>query len=468
MRLPLFKYHMILFLLLLCFFSRAQQRPNIIFILADDLGYSELGCYGNSFNETPALDRLAREGMRFTSFYAAAPVCSPYRAALMTGQYPARIGITDYLRPGAARHLDTSYVTLAELLKAQGYRTGIVGKWHLSGYVKEGAPEETLPDQHGFDEVLVSENRGIGEGTYFYPYDFNREIVKQLPGAHEYITDRQNYEALEFIKRNRQQPFFLFLSHYAVHTTVHGQPELVRHFQQKKNAGTSSPTKQNPGNDPYKKWPAGSKASGNNPHLAAQLKTIDDGVAAIVGLLKELGLDQNTLLIFTSDNGGETTITTNAPLRGGKSTLYEGGVREPFIAWWPGNVKASAICKQPLANYDLYPTLMALTGAAGKHQPLDGISFAPLLHNPQAAMPQRNFYWHYPLDQPHFLGGRSAGSIRSGAWKLISFFDDGHKELYNLDEDPGEQTDLSAKYPSRVAGLDAALRNWQKEVHASH
>ncbi|MCF3109191.1 sulfatase [Niabella sp. CC-SYL272] len=462
------KRHMIFFSLLLSLYTEAQQRPNIIFILADDLGYSELGSYGNTFNETPALDRLATEGMRFSCFYAAAPVCSPYRVALMTGQYPARVGITDYLRPRAARHLDTGYVTLPELLKMQGYHTGIVGKWHLSGYVKEGAPEETLPDRHGFDEVLVSENRGIGEGTYFYPYDFNREIVKRLPGTHEYITDRQNLEALEFIKRNRNQPFFLFLSHYAVHTTVHGKPELVRHFQRKKNAGASPPSQQNPENAPYKKWPSGSKATRNNPHLAAQLKGIDDGVGAIVHLLKELQIDRNTLIIFTSDNGGETTITTNAPLRGGKSTLYEGGIREPFIAWWPGKIQANAICKQPLASYDIYPTLAALTGAKGRHQPLDGISFSSLLQNPEGSLPQRDFYWHYPLEKPHFLGGRSAGSIRSGAWKLITFFDDGHKELYNLDEDPGEKTDLAAVYPSRVAALDATLQQWQQSVNATH
>jgi len=459
----------LLCLLLIITTADAQrQPPNIIYILADDLGYSELGSYGNTFNETPALDRLAKEGMRFSCFYAAAPVCSPYRAALMTGQYPARIGITDYLRPRAAQHLDTGYVTIAELLKTRGYHTGIVGKWHLSGYVKEGATEETLPDQHGFDEVLVSENRGIGEGTYFHPYDFNREMKKRLPGAHEYITDRQNQEALEFIKRNRQRPFFLFLSHYAVHTTVHGKPELVRHFQQKKDAGTSPPTSKNPDNDPYKKWPSGSKATHHNPHLAAQLKVIDEGVGTIINLLKELGLDQNTVLIFTSDNGGETTITSNAPLRGGKSTLYEGGVREPFIAWWPGTIKANVTCNRPLANYDIYPTLMELTGAAGNHQPLDGISFASLLRNPEARLPQRNFYWHYPLDRPHFLGGRSAGSVRSGAWKLISFFDDGHKELYNLDQDPGEQTDLSKTDPGKVAALDTALRIWQKDVNARY
>ncbi len=187
----------------------AQKKLNVIYILADDLGYSELGCYGNNFNETPELDKMAKEGLRFTNFYAAAPVCSPYRAALMTGQYPARLHITDYLRPDAAQHLDLSHITLAEMFQQNGYRTGIVGKWHLSGYVNEGAAEETLPDRHGFDEVLVSENRGIAEGVYYWPYFWNKELEKKLPGDREYLTDRQNQEAVDFIERNQDKPFFL-------------------------------------------------------------------------------------------------------------------------------------------------------------------------------------------------------------------------------------------------------------------
>src|SRR5690606_25817818 len=304
--------------------AQTTSKPNIIFILADDLGYSELGCYGNRFNETPFLDQLAREGMKFTRFYAAAPVCSPYRAALMTGQYPARLKINDYLRPDAPQHLPLSLITLAEMLKANGYRTGIVGKWHLSGYVKEGASRETLPDQHGFDEVMVSENRGIAEGAYFWPYFWNREIPKKLPGEYEYLTDRQHAEALEFIDRNQSRPFFLFLSHYAVHTAVHGKPELVDYFRKKSGAGRAKPGKNNPGNDPYKVNSADTWASQNNPHLAAQLKVVDSGVGLILNKLKETGLDKNTIIIFTSDNGGETRVTGNTPFRSGKSALYEG------------------------------------------------------------------------------------------------------------------------------------------------
>lgn len=443
----------------------SQQKMNIIYILADDLGYSELGCYGNRFNETPNLDQLAAAGMRFTKFYAAAPVCSPSRAALMTGQYPARLKITDYLRPDSKEHLPLSHITLAEMLKANGYKTGIVGKWHLSGYKLHGAPEETLPGQHGFDEVIVSENRGIAEGTYFYPYHFNTDIQKKLPGAHEYLTDRQNAEAVDFIERNKKQPFFLYLSHYAVHTTVHGKPELVQHFKNKDGAGTSASTKGNPGDDPYKKYPSGSKAKTNNPHLAAQLFSIDEGVGMILQKLKETGLDKNTLVIFTSDNGGETTITDNAPLRGGKSTLYEGGVSEPFIIWGPG-IKGGTVCDQSLVNLDVYPTVKELIKARSNAQPLDGISFAGVLRNPARKMPERNFYWHYPLDKPHFLGGRSAGSIIHGKWKLIEFFDNNTCELYDLRNDISEITDLSARYPEKVSQLKKELAAWRQTVGA--
>lgn len=445
--------------------AQKSNKPNIIYILADDLGYSELECYGNKFNETPFLNQMAAEGMLFTRFYASAPVCSPYRAALMTGQYPARVGITDYLRPNSQKHLQHAHITLAEMLKAEGYKTGIVGKWHLSGYKLHGAPESS-PNEHGFDEVIVSENRGIAEGTYFHPYHFNTDIQKKLNTEHEYLTDRQNVEAIEFIERNKHQPFFLFLSHYAVHTTVHGKPEIVAHFKNKEEAGTSAPTPKNPDDDPYKKYPSGSKAQQNNPHLAAQLYSIDEGVGMIMKKLKEIGLDKNTIVIFTSDNGGETTITTNAPLRGGKSMLYEGGVTVPFIIWGP-RVKKGAVCEQPIVNFDIYPTLKELTRAKNNTQLLDGVSFAPILKDPKAALPKRNFYWHYPLNEPHFLGGRSAGSIISGKWKLIEFFDNQTYELYNLEEDRSETTDLASQYPQIVEQLKKDLVAWRKNVGAT-
>lgn len=443
-----------------------NTRFNVIYILADDLGYSELGSYGNKFNETPNLDRIAKEGLRFTSAYAAAPVCSPYRAALLTGKYPARLQITDYLRPNAPAHLEKSEITMAEMFQQNGYRTGIVGKWHLSGYVKAGASEETLPDQHGFDEVLVSENEGIAEGWYFHPYLFNKDIKKRLPGDQEYITDRQNVEAVEFIERNHKKPFFLYLSHYAVHTTVHGKPEVVDNFRRKPGAGKSGPTKENPENDPFKQWPADSRSKINNPHLAAQLLGIDDGVGMLMAKLKELGIDKNTIIIFTSDNGGEVTISTNKPLRGGKSMLYEGGVREPLLIWNPTLFKP-AVITEPVINYDYYPTLMELVGARPNGQKFDGVSIAPLLKGTGGKDIERSFYWHYPLEKPHFLGGRSAGSIRKGDWKLIEFFDSKTFELYNLREDLGETRELSSKHPDIVLKLRKDLEKWRKDVNAS-
>ncbi len=426
----------------------SEDKPNIIFILADDLGWAELRCYGNKFNETPNLDKLASEGMKFTEAYAAAPVCSPYRAALMTGQYPARVGITDYLRPNDAKHLSTDYITIAEMLKRAGYTTGIIGKWHLTGYANHGA-KEFGPNLHSFDEVIVSENRGIGGGSYFHPYHFNQEIKKRLPGR-EYLVDRCNLEAVEFIERHKDGPFFLYLSYYAVHTRLQGKEELVAKYEKKPGAGK------------------GNRARRNNPHLAAQLESIDEGVGMIMDKLDELSLANNTVLIFTGDNGGEDRVTTNAPLRAGKSTLYEGGIREPLLIRWPGVVKAKSVCNTPTCNIDFYPTFLQILGRkVSRGQHIDGISILPLLKNPKAELGRDTFYWHYPLEKPHFLGGRSAGAIRQGSLKLIEFFDTGQVELYNLADDVSEEHNLAAEMPDEVTELQKRLAKWQAEVGAS-
>ncbi len=424
--------------------SQSSGKPNIIFILADDLGWAELGCYGNTFNETPNLDRLAREGMRFTQAYAAAPVCSPYRAALMTGQYPARVGITDYLRPNDQNHLSTEHVTIAELLKNAGYATGIVGKWHLTGYANHGA-QEFPPGVHGFTETIVSENRGIGGGSYFHPYHFNKEIGKRLPGR-EYLVDRCSLEAVEFIEGHKNEPFFLYLSHYAVHTRLDGKPEIVAKFENKTGAGK------------------GYKAERNNPHLAAQLKSIDEGVGLIMEKLAELDLAENTIVIFTSDNGGDGSVTSNDPLRAGKSTLYEGGIRVPLAVRYPRMVPPSTICRTPTCNIDFYPTFCRLAGVKpDATQRLDGASIVPLLRDPQAKLQRDELYWHYPLAKPHFLGGRSSGAIRKGDWKLIEFFDTGEVELYNLGDDIGENNNLTNQMPSKAAELRKLLQQWRKD-----
>ena len=422
-----------------------NRKPNIVMVLADDLGWSELESYGNIFNETPCLNRLADEGMRFTHAYASAPVCSPYRASLMTGQYPARIGITDYLRPDDVHALDPKHITIAKMLRRNGYMTGLIGKWHLSGYHHLGV-KEISPCEHGFEETVLSENRGIGGGSYRFPYHWNEEIEQRLPGE-EFLLDRQNLEALDFIDRHKGRPFFLLLSHYAVHTRMLGHDDLVAKYEAQPGGGK------------------GRDASRNNPHLAAQLEVMDSGVGMISAKLEELGIAEDTILLFTSDNGGETRVTTNAPLRGGKSELYEGGIREPFIIRWPGKIPVGVVCDQPIATVDLYPTFLdVLDIQPDPKQHLDGMSIAALLRDECGQLERDSLYWHYPLPEKHFLGGRSSGVIRKGDYKLIEFFDDQTVELYNVVEDVGEENDLSTTMPDKVADLQADLAAWRANV----
>ena len=434
---------------LLCPSASAQSagtRPNIVFILADDLGWAELGCYGNKFNETPHLDELAARGMKFTQAYAAAPVCSPYRASFIAGQYPARVGITDYLRPNDSKHLSTDHVTIAEMLRRAGHATGMIGKWHLTGYAYHGA-EEVPPTEHGFDEAICSERRGIGGGSYFHPYHFDPAIQPRLPD--EYLVDRVNLEAVEFIDRHKNRPFFLYVSHYAVHTRLLGKPDLVAKYEAKPNAGK------------------GNQAPKNNPHLAAQLESIDQGVGMIVAKLRELQLTDRTIVIFTSDNGGEGRVTSNAPLRGAKSQLYEGGIREPLVVCYPGVVPEAAVCHTPVCSVDFYPTFLEIAGCeADPRQTLDGASIVPLLKDPQAKLGRRTLYWHYPLAQPHFLGGHSGGAIRHDDWKLIEWFETGKLELFDLASDPGEQKDLAEALPEQAEQLREQLEVWRKSVRA--
>jgi len=422
-----------------------HRRPNIIMVLADDLGWSELQSYGNTFNETPCLNRLADEGMRFTHAYASAPVCSPYRASLMTGQYPARVGITDYLRPDDVHVLDPKHITIAKMLRRNGYMTGLIGKWHLSGYHHHGR-KEISPCEHGFEETVLSENRGIGQGSYKYPYHWNKEVEQRLPDE-EYLLDRQNIEALDFIDRHKSRPFFLLLSHYAVHTRMLGHDELVSKYEAKPDSGQ------------------GRDAPRNNPHLAAQLEVMDNGIGLISDKLEELGLADDTILIFTSDNGGETRVTTNAPLRGGKTELYEGGIREPFIIRWPGQITAGAVCDKPIATVDLYPTFLELTGIEpDPKQHLDGVSVASILRGECESLQRESLFWYYPLPEKHFLGGRSSDVIRKGDHKLIEFFDDQTVVLYDVVNDVSEKNDLSSAMPEKVADLQRELATWRQDV----
>ncbi|MDP6635606.1 MAG: sulfatase [Phycisphaerae bacterium] len=451
----------------------ASRRPNIIFILADDLGWAELGCYGNDFNETPNLDRMAKEGMRFTNAYASAPVCSPYRAAFLTGQYPARVGITDYLRPGD-KPLSTDHVTIAKLLKRNGYATCMIGKWHLTGYRHHGAKVEIRPTDHGFDEELINEIKGVGNGANFFPYVFRTQKIcwlnvkkKRLPG-NEYLVDRMNLEAVDFIERNKDRPFFLYLSHFATHSILNGKPEVVEKYRRKHAPPASKRTRCYLCKDAGKTGDADNHWAPNyNPHLAAMLESIDDGVGMIVKKLSELGLADNTLIVFTSDNGGESQVTLNGALRAGKSSLYEGGIRVPLVIRWPGKTGDGGVCDGVTTNVDFYPTFASAAGAAtDPKQHLDGVSITPMLIDPKSPVKRNDVYWHYPLDKPHFLGGVSSGAVRHGRWKLIEFFETGKLELYDLQIDLGEQTDLSARHPERVAEMRRRLSRWRKGIGA--
>ena len=293
----MFFLSVLLFLGSFCGVSQENSmKPNIVFILADDLGWADLGCYGNTFNDTPEIDKLAESGILFKQAYAAAPVCSPYRAALLTGQYPVKTGILDYLRPNDEA-LSTKHISLAKILQRKGYATGMIGKWHLTGYAYEGAKEEVRAVDHGFDEELVSEIKGVGNGANFYPYVFRDQPIswlnvkdKKLQGS-EYLTDRINYEAVSFIEKNKNKPFFLYVSHFATHSILNGKKALVEKYRKKHNPGKSTRENcylcqdQGLAGDPCNHW-----AGSYNPHLAAMLDSIDDGVGLIMEKLKALGL----------------------------------------------------------------------------------------------------------------------------------------------------------------------------------
>ena len=455
--------------------AETPKRPNVVFVLADDLGWAELGCYGNRFNETPHLDRLASQGMRFTQAYAAAPVCSPYRAALLTGQHPARTGITDYLRPNSANALSTDHATLAETLQADGYAAGMIGKWHLTGYRFHDAEYEVRPTDHGFGWNFGSEVKGVGNGANFWPYVFRDQPIRWIDvpqnrlGEDEYLTDRLNVEAVDFIERNRDRPFFLYLSHYAPHSILNGRPDLVKKYLAKHPPGPSGRDRcylcEDAGlgeGDPGHHWSAH-----HNPHLAAMLESIDDGIGRIAAKLEELELAENTIVIFTSDNGGEMNVTSNAPLRGGKSQLFEGGIRVPLIVRWPDAVPASTLCTQPTVNLDFYPTLLEAAGIEpDQTQTLDGVSTLATWKDPTRSHKRETLYWHYPLDRPHFLGGVSSGAVREGDWKLIEDFDSGRRSLYSLADDVSESRDLADDKPELVARLAKKLEDWRRGIDA--
>ncbi|TBW28684.1 sulfatase [Gramella sp. KN1008] len=414
--------------------------PNIIFIMADDLGWGELNSYGNNFNETPNLNKLASQGMRFTHAYAAAPVCSPTRASIVTGQYPARVGITDFLAPRSEVYLKPEeHVTINEALSQAGYHTGIIGKWHLDthfGNIQGG------PRDHHFDEVIGSETKYIAGGDYFFPYD-KAATLNEKGEEGEFLTDRLVDEAIDFIERNKEQPFFLYLSHYSVHTILDAPENLVIKYKKKFNDKY--------GDGMAEKLYDGQKRGRHlanhidNPYLAAMLERIDAGVGEIMEKLESTGLTENTVLIFFSDNGGAPNSGNNSYLRGFKTLLYEGGIREPLIIRWPGKVKPGLVTHEPVSSIDFYPTFLQLAQVSHGEQKLDGISLLPLLTE-QKSPETRPLYWHYPSETAN-AKNKMSSAIKEGSYKLIEFYIDGRKELYNLEADPGETNNLIEQMP---------------------
>jgi len=418
------------------------RRTNLVFILADDLGGRDVACYGHEFHETPHLDRLAAEGMRFTDAYTASCVCSPTRSSIMTGKYPARNDLTVWLggRGGAPAvdHMALEETTLAEALKAQGYATCHVGKWHLGG-------PPYYPQHQGFDVNVAGTSAGSPAGGYFLP---NKMVLSDMkPGT--YLTDRLTDECLGLIEANRRRPFFIYMAYHTVHTPIQGRRDLVERY--------------------HKKFQPGQKY---NPTYAAMVHCLDQNVGRILDKLDKLGLAENTLVVFFSDNGGfshsggrKNNVTTNKPLRRGKGYCYEGGHRVPLIVRLPGTVPAGAVCRTPVVSTDFYPTVLDLIGADPKPgQHADGLSILALLNDPGALLPRTTLYWHYPHNSPQ--GGTPSGAIRQGDLKLIEFFNDGRVELYNLADDLGEQHDLATEMPEKTRALHDELKRWRKAVDA--
>ncbi len=418
-----------------------RPRPNLVFFLIDDMGWMDVGCNGSTVYETPNIDRLAAQGMRFTNAYAACPVCSPTRASILTGKYPARLHLTDWIpgqtmpyeklrRPDFRQELPLEEVTIAEALKPAGYVTASIGKWHLG-------TEPFYPEHQGFDVNFGGTKVG-SPASYFYPYK-SPDLPKAKDG--EYLTDRLTDEALEFIDANKDHPFFLYLPHYAVHRPLQGKDEDIERFQKK-----SLPRK-----------------GQNSAVYAAMIKSVDESVGRVMARLEDLGISDNTVIIFMSDNGGLATATSNAPLRAGKGTLYEGGVREPMIIRWPGLAKPGSVCDTPVISVDFFPTLLAMAGVPVKVDNLDGIDLTPLLRGGGVSRPEA-LYWHYP----HYHGGGATpgGAIRDGNYKLIDYYGEERFELYDLKADLGEKEDLARKMPEKARELRMKLHDWLKRVDA--
>jgi arylsulfatase A-like enzyme len=454
--------------------AAAQGNPkpkpmNVILILADDLGWADITCQGADVHETPNIDRLAAEGLRFTHAYAAS-VCSPTRASLMTGKHPARLGITIWreaahtppppgkrklIPPEAVADLPLSEVTLAEILHAEGYLTALVGKWHLGDATH-------YPETQGFDINIGGTIWGAPQ-TFFYPYrgsgafgnEYRYVPHLELGKPGEYLTDRLTDEALRVIDAAvaRDQPFFVEIAHHAPHTPIEAKPKLLAYYEQKVTANPAAATHH------------------RNVAYAAMVHSLDENVGRVLQRLDERGLADRTVVVFTSDNGGyineynKQRVTDNYPLRSGKGSLYEGGIRVPMIIRWPGVTPRGAVCAKPVQVMDLYPTLRdsLAPGEGPRADTLDSLSLAPLLRDLSTHLSRDALFFHYPH---YYATTTPVSAIRAGDWKLLEYFDDNHVELYNLADDPRESRDLAAARPDTAESLRQRLQAWRQSVAA--
>ena len=442
--------------------------PNFLILLVDDLGWTDLGCFGSDYYETPHIDQLASEGIRFTHGYAACTVCSPTRAALMTGMYPGRTNVTDWI-PGHQRpraklrppdwtmKLEHRHTSLAEALGAAGYRTAHVGKWHLMPRYEPDVMMDFAPERHGFERNIGGNEWGA-PGSYFHPYErADRNRVSPLPeGGQEgdYLTDRLTDEALQILGDFRDEPFLLYFPYYTVHTPIQAKPEDLARFE--------------PLSDPEKRH--------RNPAYAGMLAALDRSVGRLRERLDELGIAERTVIVFTGDNGGLDrkgpdgrmgNPTENDPLRAGKGSAYEGGVRTPTIYYWPGVTPSGAVSDTPVITVDIYPTVLEIAGVDGDpshNQRVDGASLAALLRNPDSGLSRDTLYWHYP--HYHNGGATPYSAIRDGDLRLVHFYEDDRVELYDLSEDVGEERDLAGTMPEKAQELLDQLNAWRAEVGA--
>ncbi len=428
-------------------------KPNVVLIFIDDMGWGDVGCYGNDFIDTPRIDRLATEGVKFTDFYAAGAVCSPTRCAVQSGQNQARIGVTDFIsghwrpfervitpRPTMALPLDT--VTIAEALKPAGYKTGYIGKWHL------GSAAQHQPNHQGYDFAAVINGPHL-PGKYRVQ---GRPDLQPKPG--QYRTDFEADLSIEFIKQNKADPFFLMLSPYAVHIPLAAMSEKVEKYQRRAK-------------EKKREFP--------HPVYAAMVEHCDEMVGRILDSIESEGLTENTMVIFTSDNGGlyrrydyrelaDDSVSDLAPLRGEKGSLHEGGVRVPLIVKYPPLTVPGTICSEPTISYDFYPTFVDLAGGSlPENQTIDGLSLKPLLSQPDAKLDRDAIHWHYP----HYHHDRPASSIRQRDWKLIEYLDGtGDVELFHLTNDIGETKNLAKEKIGQATALKKKLQAWRQDVLA--